>query len=76
MAAVALVWLGEGRVALCLLGGICGGVTGAAVLGIVLPFVLRLLHLEPRVAAGPVALAGADIITILIYLSLAQWLLG
>jgi magnesium transporter len=76
MALVALVWLGQGRVALCLLGGIAGGVTGAAVLGIVLPVVLRWLHLEPRVAAGPVALAGADIITILIYLSLAQWLLA
>jgi magnesium transporter len=76
VALVALAWLGQGRVALCLLGGITGGVTGAAVLGIVLPIVLRLLRLEPRVAAGPVALAGADIITILIYFSLAQWLLG
>jgi magnesium transporter len=76
MALVALAWLGQPRVAWCLLGGIAGGVTGAAVLGIVLPVVLRLLHLEPRVAAGPVALAGADIITILIYLSLAQGLLG
>jgi magnesium transporter len=76
MALVVLVWRGEGRVALCLLGGITGGVTGAAVLGILLPLGLRLLRLEPRVAAGPVALAGADIITILIYLSLAQWLLG
>jgi Mg/Co/Ni transporter MgtE len=38
--------------------------------------VLRLLHLEPRVAAGPVALAGSDIITILIYLGLAHALLG
>jgi magnesium transporter len=73
---VALVWLGRPRVALCLLGGIAGGVTGAAMLGIALPLLLRLLHLEPRVAAGPVALAGADVITILIYLNLARWLLG
>jgi magnesium transporter len=35
-----------------------------------------LLHLDPKVAAGPVALAGADIVTILIYLNLARWLLG
>ena len=76
MALVALLWLGQGKVAVCLLGGISGGVAGAAVLGILLPVGLRLLRLEPRVAAGPVALAGADIITILIYLSLARWLLG
>jgi magnesium transporter len=75
IAMVALVWLGQARVALCLLGGIAGGVAGAAVLGTALPFVLRLLRREPRVAAGPIALAGADVITILLYLNLARWLL-
>jgi magnesium transporter len=73
---VALVWLGQVRVAACLLGGITGGVTGAALLGIAMPILLRLLRLEPRVAAGPLALAGADVITILIYLNLARWLLS
>ena len=76
VALVALVWLGQREVALCLLGGIAGGVAGAAVLGLALPMILRLLHLEPRVAAGPIALAGADIMTIVLYLSLAHWLLG
>jgi magnesium transporter len=75
MALVALVWLGQVKVAACLLGGIAGGVAGAAVLGLALPFLLRLLRLEPRVAAGPIALAGADVITILLYLNLARWLL-
>jgi magnesium transporter len=75
VALVGLVWLGQARVALCLLAGISGGVAVAAALGTALPFVLRLLHLEPRVAAGPIALAGADIITILLYLNLARWLL-
>jgi len=72
---VGLVWLGQARVALCLFGGIGGGVAGAAILGTALPFVLRLLRLEPRVAAGPIALAGTDVITILLYLNLARWLL-
>jgi magnesium transporter len=72
---VALVWLGHLRVAACLLGGIAGGVAMAAVLGILVPFMLRLLRLEPRVAAGPVALAGTDVVTILLYLYLARWLL-
>jgi magnesium transporter len=76
VALAGLAWLGQGRVALCLLGGIAGGVAGAAVLGLAVPFLLRLLRLEPRVAAGPVALAGADVITILIYFTVAGWLLG
>ncbi len=76
VALVALAWLGHPRVALCLVGGISGGVAGAAVVGLAMPFLLRLLGLEPRVAAGPVALAAADVLTILIYLNLARWLLG
>jgi magnesium transporter len=76
---VAALWLGQpqgSRVALALLGGIAGGVTLSAVLGLALPLLLRLLHLDPKVAAGPVALAAADIVTILLYLNLARWLLG
>jgi magnesium transporter len=76
VALVGLAWLGQARVALCLLGGITGGAAGAAMLGTALPVLLRLLHLEPRVAAGPIALAGADVLTILLYLNLARWLLG
>jgi magnesium transporter len=50
-------------------------VAGAAVLGLALPILLRLFRLEPRLAAGPIALAGADLLTILLYLNLARWLL-
>jgi magnesium transporter len=75
IAAVGLAWLGNVRVALCLMGGITGGVAGAAVLGVTMPLLLHVLRLEPRVAAGPVALAGADVLTILVYLNLAAWLL-
>jgi len=76
IALVALFWLGQGRVAVCLVGGISGGVSAAAVMGMALPFLLRFMHLEPRVAAGPVALAAADVVTILLYLNLARWLLA
>ena len=72
---IASVWLGGPTVGLSLLGGIAGGVTGAAVLGLALPNLLRLLRLDPRVAAGPVALALADMLSILLYLNLARWLL-
>jgi magnesium transporter len=75
VALVGPVWLGEDRVALCLVGGIAGGVSSAAVGGLGVPFLLRMIRLEPRVAAGPIALATADVITILLDLNLARWLL-
>jgi magnesium transporter len=76
VALITLIWLGHGRMALCILGGVTGGVAAAAVLGMSIPVVLRWFRLEPRVAAGPVALAGADIVTILLYFNLARWLLA
>jgi magnesium transporter len=71
-----LLWLRHVPLAACLIGGVAIGVTGSAVLGLAMPIVLRLLRIEPRVAAGPIALAGADVITILIYFNLARWLLA
>jgi magnesium transporter len=72
---VSLVWIGNVGVALCLLGAIVGGVTGAALIGFAMPVVLRLLQRDPRVASGPIALALADMLTLLIYFNLARWLL-
>jgi magnesium transporter len=63
-------------VALAVLGGITGGVTCAAAIGVAMPNVLRLFAREPQVAAGPVALAATDMVTLLIYFSIARWLLG
>jgi magnesium transporter len=75
VAIVAMLWLGQVRVALCLLGGIVGGVTSAAVIGVSMPNLLRFFNREPQVAAGPVALASTDMVTLVIYFSLARWLL-
>jgi magnesium transporter len=72
---VALVWRGEGIVALCLVESIAVGVTAAAVIGMALPYMLRLLRRNPQLAAGPIALALADMITLLIYFNLARLLL-
>lgn len=72
---VAYAWLGQPRVALALLGGIAGGVACSAVIGLAMPNALRLLRRDPHVACGPVALALADIATLLIYFYLARGLL-
>jgi magnesium transporter len=72
----ALLWLGQVKVLICVLGGIAGGVTGAAVVGIAMPNLLRLFRRDPQVAAGPIALALSDILTLVIYFNLARWLLA
>jgi len=73
---IAWLWLGDHRVVLCLLGGIAGGVACAAMIGVAMPNVLRLLQRDPQVAAGPIALAVADLLTLLLYFNLARWLLA
>jgi magnesium transporter len=76
VALVAMAWLGQRTVAAALLGGIAGGVVCAAVIGAAMPNLLRLFAREPQVAAGPVALAATDMVTLVIYFSLARQLLG
>jgi magnesium transporter len=76
IAAVSLAWLGRGGVALSLLAGVGLGITGSAVFGLAMPYVLRLLARDPQVAAGPVALVVADMLSLTIYFSVAQALLG
>jgi magnesium transporter len=73
--AVAAIWIGHWRVTLCLLGGISGGMMGAAAIGLAMPYLLRLLKRDPKVAAGPLALAAADMATLFIYFSLARALI-
>jgi magnesium transporter len=75
VAIVSLAWLQHFKLAMCLTAAITVGVAASAAFGLSMPFILRLIKLEPRVAAGPVSLAAADIMTITVYFSLARWLL-
>ncbi len=74
VAIAALLWQRNGRLALCLLVGITGGVAAAAIIGMSMPNILRMLRRNPQVAAGPIALAVADMVTLLVYFSLARWI--
>jgi len=74
VALVGLVWIRQWRVAACLLLGISGGVVCAALIGVAIPNLLRLARRDPRVAAGPVSLAVADLLTLLGYFTLARLL--
>lgn len=72
---IALAWKGRWDVGLSLFLGIGGGVTAAAVIGMSIPLVLRMLRRDPQVASGPVALAAADMVTLLVYFNLGMMLL-
>jgi magnesium transporter len=41
-----------------------------------LPFLLRLTRRDPQIASGPVALAIADMLTLILYFNLGRWLLA
>jgi len=75
VATIALIWMGKPLVGLGLFVGITGGVAGAACVGMALPVLLRLLKRDPSVASGPIALAAADTIALLLYFNLARLLL-
>jgi magnesium transporter len=72
---IAWGWLGRFRVGLSIGVGIAAGVTCAAGIGLAMPTLLRLLRRDPGVAAGPIALAASDVVTLLFYFNVARWLL-
>jgi magnesium transporter len=74
VALAAWIWRGQYKIMLAVLGGIAGGAMCAAAFGAAMPILLRLFRRDPQVAAGPIALAVSDMVTLLIYLHLARWL--
>lgn len=68
----AAVWQGEpGRLfGLHLLLSIAAAMTISALIGVLLPLVIQWRKLNPRIASGPLTLAMADIVTVLVYLEL------
>ncbi len=73
--AVALAWRGALVSAVVIGGSIIGAMTMACLWGVTVPAAIHALRLDPRVAAGPITLALADISTLTIYFSTAAWLL-
>lgn len=75
VAAIVWFWLGEGWPALVIGTSILASLVMACLLGLSIPSVLHALRLDPKIAAGPLTLALADILTLLFYLSIASLLL-
>jgi magnesium transporter len=67
-------FFGDGYLPAMAIGiGIIGGVTFSSLFGIAIPVLLHRLQLDPKVAAGPVVLMLADILTTALYLGIASW---
>jgi magnesium transporter len=74
VAGVATTWKGIPPLFVILGGGIALGVTCAALVGMAVPFTLRLMQRDPQLASGPIALTLADMLTLLAYFNLARML--
>ncbi len=70
------IWLGNVVASFMLLASIAVSMAFAACLGLAMPHVFHLFNRSPQIAAGPVALASADALTLIVYFNLARWLLG
>ncbi len=71
--AIVLVWRSEPAAALVIGGSIALSLVTSCVLGLGIPSLLHRLQLDPKIAAGPVTLALADFIALVIYFTTA-WL--
>lgn len=68
---IVYLWQGDALAAGIIGGSILLSMTAACLIGLLVPTVLHALKLDPKIAAGPITLALADLCTLLIYFSLA-----
>lgn len=73
---IAYLWRGDLLAAVSIGGSILLSLLVASLLGLTVPALLHRTHLDPSIAAGPVALALADVVTVLAYLGVATMLLA
>jgi magnesium transporter len=74
--AVVFAWRGQTAVASTIFVAIALSMIIACLLGVAIPAILRALKADPRIAAGPVVLASADVVTLLLYFGLGARLLA
>jgi magnesium transporter len=72
---VVFLWRGQGLVASTIFVAISLSMIIACLLGVAIPAGLRAIKADPRIAAGPVVLASADVVTLLLYFGLGSRLL-
>jgi magnesium transporter len=72
---VVFVWRRQAGVASTIFVAISLSMIIACLLGVAIPAILRVLKADPGIAAGPVVLASADVVTLLLYFGLGARLL-
>ena len=73
---VVFLWKGNLLQGFSIAVSILLAIVTACLLGVLLPTLVRALKVDPKIAAGPIVLATADITTLLFYFTIANWLLG
>ncbi|HNX50062.1 MAG TPA: magnesium transporter [Thermoanaerobaculaceae bacterium] len=76
VAVIAYLWHGNPLAAFSIGGSLFLSLLVASLLGLSVPAILHRTHLDPSIAAGPVALALADVVTVATYLGLATLLMA
>ena len=72
---VSLCWH-DAVAAISIGGSVVISVLVSGLLGVLVPVLLRSVHWDPKIAAGPITLAAADLFTVTCYLVTARILLG
>jgi len=73
---IALLWKNQLTATIVILLSIFLSMTSACLLGIIIPTLIRKFHFDPKIASGPIVLAVSDVVTLIFYFNIANWLLA
>ncbi|MGB9887104.1 MAG: magnesium transporter [Moorellales bacterium] len=74
--AVALAMAGDRRVALTVAVALAGTVNATGLVAMLLPFLFRLIRIDPAVASAPLITTIGDAVGLLLYFNIARYLFG
>lgn len=72
---LAYVWKDQAEPAIVIGLSITLAVLSAGLIGVTVPTALHAIHSESKIAAGPITLACADVVTLVLYFNIATYLL-
>jgi magnesium transporter len=75
VALTVFIWKGEVITAVIIGGSLIFSLTASCLAGLSIPTLIHSLRLDPKISAGPLTLAIADLFTIFIYFNVANWVL-
>lgn len=76
LGSAAILWKGHWTQAAAVGTGVILSILTACLLGVLVPSFIRALHIDPKVAAGPIALACTDVCTLFYYFTMMNIIAG